>query len=366
MTTPARHQGRIDTPESPKRGLHGLLAALLCLAALPATATAAIETDALPGVWSAHGRYYERDIDEMISARFEIANDLTLTGAIGSATWRPTRPTVTGAAIHYRVPLMSAASTHPRLHDKDWLELIITTVDQAHFEADFHLKSWRGFDLSMHPGELQARRVASDRADDGMAWITYYYLHPQPEQAIPALTRLSDAYAEAGRSLASEAERGALRSFYATLLASDDRLVDELERERTRLPVDARVFVEAALARCNASACRRARNGVPALPPEASSPRALDESWGQFMANGAREPVQAVIAALPLIETGDDVEQRLIEGAARWSLRSQALQHPFVLAYCQDAARGADEPNRHLLRALIDDVRRDFNDAAAP
>ena len=92
----------------------------------------------------------------------------------------------------------------------------------------------------------------------------------------------------------------------------------------------------------------------------------LDESWGQFMANGAREPVQAVIAALPLIETGDDVEQMLIGGAARWSLRSQALQHPFVLAYCQDAARGADEPNRHLLRALIDDVRRDFNAAEAP
>lgn len=345
-----------------------LTRARLCLALLGMLAGTAhaIDTSALPGSWFATGRYYELAIAEPIGAHFYIAADLRLTGTIGAATLQPATPVVSGDIVRYQSALDVPVSAHARLAGKDRLELLITRIDADHFEADFHLKSWAGFDPSMHPGELLATKdappPAATQANAGEIthWLTFYYLDARPELAIPYLARLSEVYRAEGESLAMQAERGGMRSFYATLLASDAGLVGELERQLPALPVDARVFAEAALARCDSSACARARGGAPLRGRERLSPKALDEYWGQFFATGAREPVDAIIAVLPLVEVRGDAEQMLIGGAAQWSLRSNAIQHPRVLEYCKEAAKSAAEPTRGLLLTLIDEAEREL------
>lgn len=178
-----------------------LIRARHCLALWPLLAgpAHAIETSALPGSWSASGRYYEVAIAEPVSAHFEIASDLSLSGSIGSAAIKPARPVVSGDIVRYQTSLEAPVSTHARLAGKDRLELLITRIDGDHFEADFHLKSWPGFDPTMHPGELTATRVAVQPAApkagaEVFHWVTYYYLDPRPDLAIPYLTRLSEGY----------------------------------------------------------------------------------------------------------------------------------------------------------------------------
>ena len=198
-------------------------------------------------------------------------------------------------------------------------------------------------------------RAAGTVSDDELGrWLNYYYLKPEPLQTLDYLVPLNESFKKhKGSSLAAQAERGGIRTFYAEILSTSDAAVIELEHRRGGLPSEIDVFVTEVLARCRSAECARVR-GTAFEPRTAElSTSSLDDHWAAFNATGDREHVDAVIAALPLVEVRGDVDRLLIGGAAKWSLSSMAHQHSRVLEYCKAAVETADEPTKRLLTELI-------------
>jgi len=186
------------------------------------------------------------------------------------------------------------------------------------------------------------------------SFFTYYYINPRPVQSLDFLEPLNATYKELkGKSLADVAERGGIRSFYAEIFESSPDTVKEVERRLPNLPVDIRIFVNEAIARCNSPECERVRGTPFQVKDEPLSPSLLDDYWAAFAATGDRIYVEKVIAALSLLETRGDVERLMVGGAAKWSLSSNAYQHSKVLRICEDAELSAQEPTKTVLKQLI-------------
>ena len=141
-----------------------MLSTLTLALFLSSTALAAksLDSSRLPGHWSGSGHYYEVKLQKDLPAPhfdLRINPDLTLSGQIGDARIRPARPRAVGPRIDYYVELDGAVANS--LERKKHVVILITDLGEDAFSADFHLKSRKGFDLSMHPGSLEAVRTHS-------------------------------------------------------------------------------------------------------------------------------------------------------------------------------------------------------------
>ena len=85
-----------------------------------------------------------------------------------------------------------------------------------------------------------------------------------------------------------------------------------------------------------------------------SGPEVLDMFWAQFSASGDERCVRRVIGALYYVQETDDLAKILIGGAARWSLESNAVQHPRVLEICKQARAGQPVAVRKILDEIIE------------
>jgi|CXWL01.1.fsa_nt_gi hypothetical protein len=200
---------------------------------------------------------------------------------------------------------------------------------------------------------FSATETAKD--DEAMGkWLTYYYLDPKPLEAVAHLKPLNDAYVRIkGSSLAEVSERGGIRTFYSEIFESSPDAVKEIERRLPELEVDIRVFVNAALARCDSQECERVRGFPIEKREEPLSVSLLDDYWAAYMATGEKSHVEKVISALPLIEVRGDVDRLMIGGAAKWSLSSNAYQHSRVLQICEETELSASEPLKGILKKVI-------------
>lgn len=139
---------------------------LVCLIALAQAAQGqSIDTSKLPGTWHGQGRYYETKLLRANAAPvfdLTIAPDLTLSGTVGTARFAAAHPSAVGKRVDYQVLLDRPVGPGKYVREKDHLIILITAVDEDSFVADFHLKSRFGFDLSMHPGSLEAVREGMD------------------------------------------------------------------------------------------------------------------------------------------------------------------------------------------------------------
>jgi hypothetical protein len=79
----------------------------------------------------------------------------------------------------------------------------------------------------------------------------------------------------------------------------------------------------------------------------------LDFLWEEFFVTGSKEPVKRIISVLPLWRTGKDIKQRVIAGAARWSLGSNCRQHDKVLEICKQELEKSNWPQKQLLRDIV-------------
>jgi hypothetical protein len=208
----------------------------------------------------------------------------------------------------------------------------------------------------------------SEMSDEELGkWLTYYYLNPQPFEAIDKLEALNESFKRnKGISLAEVAERGGLRSFYAEILSSSPEAVELLASRLPELSVDIRVFVNEALRRCVSAACEKVR-GTPYIPIEEQlSVSRLDDHWAAFIATGGKEHVIAVIKALPLVEVRGNVEQLMVGGAAKWSLTSNAVQHSRVLTFCREYLEDADESVRKILSEVVSEAEAELSKEPSP
>ncbi len=89
----------------------------------------------------------------------------------------------------------------------------------------------------------------------------------------------------------------------------------------------------------------------------------LDALWGNFMVTGNKTPVIRMMTTLPWIDkkegtiTRHDIDRLLIGSAARWSLISNATQHPRVLEICETEVENQPEEVANKLREVIAEAK---------
>ncbi|MEM9352647.1 MAG: hypothetical protein AAGA92_06520 [Planctomycetota bacterium] len=97
------------------------------------------------------------------------------------------------------------------------------------------------------------------------------------------------------------------------------------------------------------------------LVEEISEPRDLDELWSAFSATGDKRYVERIISVLSWDDrqaSGVENGKGLLVGAAKWSLSSQARQHPIVQQVCREAAEAVDETTKTTLLGLLPDTEQ--------
>jgi hypothetical protein len=208
-----------------------------------------------------------------------------------------------------------------------------------------------------------------DSADDLNRWMGQYYQHRETERVMPAframlrfgflgkptawapliafwgsvfyqhhkllprwLEQLRDLKGEEGRFL-----------WEALSWSHNPQGIQVLEKTLARTTGEEREFIERLL--------REEKR--PVLEMQIFDTAVLDMLWGQFLATGDERCVKRVISALSFMETAKDRDQFLIGGAARWSLISNAVQHPLVLETCKRAVASSPEEIRPTLTEVI-------------
>jgi hypothetical protein len=95
--------------------------------------------------------------------------------------------------------------------------------------------------------------------------------------------------------------------------------------------------------------------GAPARPTILEpSAEVLDVLWGYYFATGSYGPVMHIIAMLPLSRDHDDAERLTIGSMAKYSLASNAMHDPELLAMLKSSRKARGQPA--VTVALLDDV----------
>ena len=198
-------------------------------------------------------------------------------------------------------------------------------------------------------------------------WMTYYYLHPQPDLLVPALV-IADQ-----KSLLSGDAAAPLTAFVSLVMAQNPTKIPHWFRQLSGLQDRSKPALLTALYWSNTKEGKEQLQSVIAgLSPKAqaelqsqttgnakpiedrdiNSPAIIDELWGAFCATGDEKYVNRLMTTLPWIEgTETDFNKLMIGGAARWSLTSNAQQHPKVMKIVLKARETQPQ-----LRKVLDQV----------
>lgn len=96
---------------------------------------------------------------------------------------------------------------------------------------------------------------------------------------------------------------------------------------------------------------------IESIPLE-QGPWVLDALWGKFMATGRDEPVERIITALPWRDIKGDLNRLMVGGSAKWSLTSNAIQHPRVLQICEKSLKFHNSEDTEKLREVIEAAKK--------
>lgn len=197
-------------------------------------------------------------------------------------------------------------------------------------------------------------------------WLTYYYLHPQPDLVVPATL-----LAEKKGYLSSEAG-GPYMAFLSRVFAENPSKLGTWIKQLDSIPLRDKPMLWTALywshTKESATVLDEIVKTLPpkgqeslveqiAKPPEpiekvtVSGPGVLDMLWGAFFATGDEKYVKRLISVLPWESQNKDLIKMQVGASARWSLTSNAEQHSKVLEICQQVRE--TEPS---LRAVLDPV----------
>jgi hypothetical protein len=200
-------------------------------------------------------------------------------------------------------------------------------------------------------------------------WMTYYYLHPKPEEVARALKAidskgffrtdevqapLSGFFCEIFRAhpdkiqawIAPYQGRTGLHILYSALwIADSSESKEALQALSAAAPVDS-TLIKSLL-----------QQAPPSLrETTVDSPAVLDYFWGRFMASGSETPVVRVIDQIKLANVKGNLSAKLIGGAAQWSVAANARQHERVLSIVKSQATSADPETRQALEEILKDI----------
>jgi hypothetical protein len=204
-------------------------------------------------------------------------------------------------------------------------------------------------------------------------WLTYYYLHPRPDLVVSATQFMS---AQGGLRKASATTPYCV--FLANVFAANTAKVEAWFGELRSGPEDQKSALALVLWMTGTSGSQGllrslSREGSPTfqkyvnelaaddhrpdfLHDEINSPGFLDALWANFFASGDERYVKRVISALPLLNDSD-TGRMLIGGAAKWSLASNAFQHPRVMQICEAQLKELPDQQRAALAQVIQSAK---------
>jgi hypothetical protein len=205
-------------------------------------------------------------------------------------------------------------------------------------------------------------------------WLTYYYLHPKPQLVVSAVQFMStQGHLQEGHA------QTPFCVFLAQVFAANTSEIDTwfgqlrkgTEDEKSALAL-VLWMVETGdnkdmLTSLGKDGSAGFQNYVHDLladhrPPdlihdEIRNAGFLDALWASFFASGDERYVKRIISALPLVQEKGDVQRMLIGGAARWSLASNAYQHPKVMEICEAQLKELPADQRAALAEVIKTAR---------
>jgi hypothetical protein len=215
--------------------------------------------------------------------------------------------------------------------------------------------------------DMRAPRQIASKEELGR-WMTYYYLHPQPDLLVPAVL-----YAESQGFLTGDA-RTPLVAFISHVFAQNPARIAGWSQALSAMQEPNRTALWTALWWSATKEGKDALDGImKGLPPKAqtflqtqmahppqpfdqqdiSTPAVLDELWASWSATGEERYVRRLMTVLPWAAAEQkDLNKMTIGGAARWSLTSNAQQHPRVLKLCMQV-RDNDPQLRPYLEPII-------------
>jgi hypothetical protein len=217
-----------------------------------------------------------------------------------------------------------------------------------------------------------AAPAAINSTEDVVQWMTYYYLHPQPDLLVPALQ-----YADANGLI--EKGQAPLTAFVSRVFAQNPARIAGWTKELESLSPQGKPLLWSALWWSNTVEGKQSLEELmktltekqagevlqqmahPATPIEqleVKTPEVLDELWGAYSATGDEKYVNRLISVLPWqYDHSADYMRMTIGSAARWSLTSNAQQHPAVLKICLKA-RDAQPQLKGILDKIITDATK--------
>lgn len=199
--------------------------------------------------------------------------------------------------------------------------------------------------------ELMATVKEIDSVESLAKWMTYYYLHPQPELLVPALLFADKQGLLKGDSAAP------LQAFTSRVFAQNPDKIKEWFTQLGPLSENGKTLILTAIwwsgtkqgkdlldaissqlaEKPKAEFKKQIDKEAPEIDKmEIESPDVLDMLWGCFSATGDEKYVKRLLSTLTWGKADSkDLPKMLIASAARWSLISNIDQHPRVKEICE-------------------------------
>ena len=232
----------------------------------------------------------------------------------------------------------------------------------------------------LYSGALQAD-AAFDSQASVATWITHYYRNPEPSK-VPAAIRSMSEFGMLDNNAGLPPVFGFLAGVFRD---NPDQVSGWLEETRDLAESHIGVVVlglwYADLPNSQAQSyaildqhpdlkqefsflLTGSPMSVDEIPLE-QGPWVLDALWGNFMATGSEVPVLRIAEALPWLDVKGDIGRLVVGGAARWSLTSNAVQHPRVLQICEQSVGGQPTEVAARLREVIASAKAELEGAHA-
>jgi hypothetical protein len=214
---------------------------------------------------------------------------------------------------------------------------------------------------------------ADSNSADIANWITFYYMHPQPDD-IPARVR---EMATLGVFRKESADVPTVAFLAEVFRQNPNRIAGWFESLQNASP-DVRLgIIQAAwesntkegTAVLNALGEQKERDfalqirkqkPIDLARDQISSPAFLDMLWATFCASGDAKPVERIIGVLSWKMPAEGAPNRtgviLIIGAAKWSLSSNAFQHRRVYEICKNTLPKLNPEGRQALNEILQKV----------
>jgi hypothetical protein len=167
-----------------------------------------------------------------------------------------------------------------------------------------------------------------------------YYLHPQPELILQAITALATS-----GTLDDENAIAPTLGFFGEIFSANPQRLPAWKKLIAAQSKKTREVLEAAL--------EMDHSVVLGLPER--SPSMNDMYWGAFFASGRPDLLERLIGLTEHWEERKDLNLFVTGGSALWSLGSNARTHARVRASLEAARAGADPKKRERLTLALSD-----------